>query len=79
MTHCANCGSKEIEVGEGGAPSKCATCGGKSFATVTHNTDDLVALRYDGKRPEIRVITHKSMNPEKAKTLFAAIHKAIDG
>lgn len=66
MKRCANCKASDIEVGEGGAPSKCARCGCKRFV-------DAPATETPAPAPDA-----PACSPEKAKALFANIHAAID-
>lgn len=65
---CANCGSSSMEIGESGAPTCCAQCGGRRFVRKLTPRDVLTA-------PE--KIKALPPGPE-AAALFSQIHDLID-
>jgi hypothetical protein len=67
MNRCNNCGGAEVEVGEGGAPSKCARCGSLSICYESQTS-----------LPSA-VLTPPQVKPERAAELFKAMHQKIDG
>ncbi len=75
MKHCANCGSREILIGEAGAPSKCRVCDCHVFVEAKATTLATVTVRGE---EELRVIPHASVSPERARQLFKFIHLVVE-
>lgn len=76
--HCLKCGSGRIVVGEAGAPSRCADCGGTSFAGVSATASFKVLERVAPLETTIKVWRRAECPPERARQLFAEIHRAIE-
>ena len=75
-TVCFNCHVDAKEIGECGAPTRCAKCGCTKFVEVRETLHCSVITA--ANPAELRIVPHITVTPERAHEMFSRIHEFID-